>query len=710
MDKLLKNITSTFSKGNIATLKDASNELKLICLYAYYHYYYGDDDYLYDIDERIEKTPRNDYFGRGYFENDSVEENVLEILIPYYVENEEFSASQVQYRIGQTLNVISQISNGYYGIAGNNIHIKEHWDPKDKEVTLMVKVLTNYEPDFDEANIIRENVARATSIYDMVKSEILFGNDIKNEIEQLTCDAKCVESAEFELDMPNNALFFGKEKSAIVNITANSLKNIYRQYGQAGLFSMNLRFYVPKKNVDEGIEKSIREQGDRFWYLNNGIIIVCDDYELKGNKMVCKNFSIVNGGQTTRMIGVIPFQEDFYISCKVIKNHYQENRDENYRFISAVAEASNTQKPIKPEDVIANKPEQKLLKELLADNGVFMQIKKGDSAVANVKENYPQAWQKTKNTEIGQLLYASVYQRPGTARSSKEKIFSDPKKYDIVFGKRYDVDYIKDLLFLRTYYRDWAKNVKKTGTDATKIGLVNNGMFFFIAAANTMAKFAFSKQLTDALLEKGINSDEGRNIISQKTFNHRLFAEDFAELKTRIYKLFDLICDKYIQKEYLMRKEIQPDLAYSNFLKTDKNFFSIAASIYDDFAYEINPRVVGTINHLFYEETEDDKAETASLVEYAIGHCSSNPDETVDELEDALRNKLKDYRTQKFRERGVKAFVVFTNKELETIVSKKPRNIAELFKFSCFATKSRTKSKLDGEAICEIVKSVYGDR
>ena len=108
MKKLLQEITNTFTKNNIDSLKSASDDLKLTYLYAYYHYYFGDDDSLYDIDERCDKEPSNSYFGKGYFDSDVYEGKFLEIIVPYYLGDEEFDLNQMQYRLGQTINTIVQ--------------------------------------------------------------------------------------------------------------------------------------------------------------------------------------------------------------------------------------------------------------------------------------------------------------------------------------------------------------------------------------------------------------------------------------------------------------------------------------------------------------------------------------------------------------------------------------------------------------------------
>ena len=189
------------------------------------------------------------------------------------------------------------------------------------------------------------------------------------------------------------------------NRKIKSLKSIYDLYGYRGLFSQNLRYYVKNAKVDDNVISSIQEHPDNFWYFNNGIILICDSYSTSGKMITLKKFSIINGGQTTKIIGETDFEKDFYIQCKVIKNKYIEE-DDRLEFISNVAEASNTQKPIKDKDLIANRTEQRRLKKQLAASGVYCQIKRGEKVN---KKLYPAAWQNTTNEELGQFILSFTF-------------------------------------------------------------------------------------------------------------------------------------------------------------------------------------------------------------------------------------------------------------------------------------------------------------
>ncbi len=78
-------------------------------------------------------------------------------------------------------------------------------------------------------------------------------------------------------DKKNNVLSYG-ENGAIVSIMASSLKRLYIKDVKNGLFNYNLREHINQKNVDEGIDETIKNERNKFWYFNNGITIGCKDF------------------------------------------------------------------------------------------------------------------------------------------------------------------------------------------------------------------------------------------------------------------------------------------------------------------------------------------------------------------------------------------------------------------------------------------------
>ena len=126
--------------------------------------------------------------------------------------------------------------------------------------------------------------------HEYVTYHISFGLDIEYEIMEIENPKEYVDEAVIKLDAPNNFMRFGTEESLIVNISALSLKNLYEQYGYRGLFAQNLRYYVKNAKIDGSIIESIQEHPENFWYYNNGVILICDDYLIEGDNILVQNF------------------------------------------------------------------------------------------------------------------------------------------------------------------------------------------------------------------------------------------------------------------------------------------------------------------------------------------------------------------------------------------------------------------------------------
>lgn len=174
--------------------------------------------------------------------------------------------------------------------------------------------------------------------------------------------------------------------------------------------------------------------------MNNGIIIGCKDFLLDGDNVKLYDFSIINGCQTTTLIG--EYKEaneghDFWLPCKIVKPS-QEKQFET--FISSIAESSNSQKPISDRDLKANKKEQKVLQVELQkeEPQVYFEIKRGEQIITPAKRKQLEAWQYIKNDLYGQQILSFHLQMPGTARSGKKKLFGDNSLYRAVFKRHFD--------------------------------------------------------------------------------------------------------------------------------------------------------------------------------------------------------------------------------------------------------------------------------
>ncbi len=133
---------------------------------------------------------------------------------------------------------------------------------------------------------------------------IYSGEEIKQKIvDRVTPEP--VEKYTIEIDKARNFLTYETEhaRGIVINIKSDSLTRMFNKFQTKGLFDMNIRRYVGNRLIDDKIKETLDANRDDFWFLNNGIVIVCENYVITGRKIELFNFSIVNGGQTTYLIG-----------------------------------------------------------------------------------------------------------------------------------------------------------------------------------------------------------------------------------------------------------------------------------------------------------------------------------------------------------------------------------------------------------------------
>ena len=276
------------------------------------------------------------------------------------------------------------------------------------------------------------------------KFKIHFEQSLELIYEKIIANRFCVEKDYLKIDHPENVLFYKEiaktsqiKESIIVNVSAKSLHRLWNKPNyKDNLLGLNLRYHVKKtkseKEIDKHIEDSMNpEINEEFWLKNNGLVIVCSDLKIKNHEVCLKNFSIVNGGQTTANIGLNsnlnnPDFKDFFIATKiiVIKGMSNEPNDDVIDIANKIAEATNSQKPIKKEDLLVNiKAIKKVRKKFEKTNPkISMQTRRGENKPR--EDWFPEKWQRIEYTVIIQLSAAFDWIMPGKARNQKSKLLN----------------------------------------------------------------------------------------------------------------------------------------------------------------------------------------------------------------------------------------------------------------------------------------------
>ena len=505
-----------------------------------------------------------------------------------YIFSDGDSLCLIQGKSSQSL-TLDEIKNVYNKMADTVVRFEDR-DTDSFSELLKTAYSNAYDNLSDEKNI-ELILFTNTEINDTIKSSInrlsqnqnlkryklsIYGqDDIKLRDAIIETDSDLVDEDKITIwlsgDKESNILKYGSN-GIIVNVMASSVKKLYVKYGKNGLFSYNLREYISQKNVDEGIEETIKKDKKNFWFYNNGITIGCRDFTKDGNTIKLYDFSIINGAQTTTKIGKSPsinekLENDFALVCKIVKDDKM-----SHEFITKISEASNSQKPVKQRDLKANAPEQRRLQNESAKNGKYslsIEIKRGVHP-ANYKK--VDKWRKVTNEYLGQLIYACILQHPGPARNSKNAIFSSKKLYTQIFMRKHDYNTLYDIVRIAHIYNEFVEEfvAKSNENDTQKIALMKNGKFTIIA----ILFYFYKKQLglVDSYLSDKVRKDNITGLL--------ITDYDGDDLDKKIKDLFNFIV-RIVDQIYDANVHKLKVTSYSNFFKAETNY-EIMLQRFDD--------------------------------------------------------------------------------------------------------------------------------
>ena len=463
--------------------------------------------------------------------------------------------------------------------------------PDDNSGTVEFYLYTKAEG-FDTEAVLKKMETKMP--YFPVDSAKLFDKDeIENAIEASQQSIEIVSEDYVLIDKAGNYLSYESDslKGIMCNVSSNSIVRLYNKYQNAGLFDLNIRRYIKNKLVDDAIKKTLDSDRKNFWFLNNGIIIACEDCNISGYKINLSNFSIVNGGQTTQLIGEhnAKSTEEFSIPCKIV-----EVKDNNAapELFNKIAQASNSQKPILPRDLRSNSKEMVALANWLKNERVFLEIKRGTST-KKLKSSYKYF---LKNDELGQLLLSFVHQQPGTSRSGKKTIFENAEYYGKLFRVNYQKDsdkkhFILDLIDLKSRY-DVLDAAYKDPEDKThklpqeEMEILLNGRQTIIALLGICYRLVNGQVTTDLI-------QEGQNALSMDYFTYgpilsNYIKDDLDEKFENIISTIITILAELYEKAYPISAS-----SVSNFMKTDLKYYEqIVKKFIVYFKYEAGKNIM----------------------------------------------------------------------------------------------------------------------
>lgn len=533
-------------------------------------YFFYDD--IFSADETLEYIVdgANDGGIDAIFNDSYSENNDLIIIQSKYYDSTKLSVKDVESEIHKILKTLKDLkkrndTNYKKELVQSYLDCTENTN-EDSQIKIYIFTSFEVKDNNTKNGYLKEIKKLETENYSI---DIFFGRDIIEQVVLIDTGKFSVPKAKMKIDKVDNFLSYGD--SIIVNASAQSINELFKKYHNKGLLASNLRYYIKDKKVDKGINQTIKNEPDNFWYFNNGIIIVSSNYEINSKEIVLYDFSIVNGGQTTALIGQINFSQnqDFFVQVKIIKTVGETEKDQE-KFILKVAESSNSQKAIKDKDLISNKMEQLKLKSELSKLGIYYVLKRGEF----IEKKY-NSFVKANSDMIGKLIMASILQMPGTSRSGTKKIYSEDY-YHRIFPDEPRTLLANQLVQLKNHYNQYKKN-KKSFSSEDKISILANGELHFISIFTllTSATREFIKEQD----YKKQAFDQRKEYLYTKLKRYEKIYEKSLDDETEItYKVFDIILDEILTYVYRIEKKSREQnretITVANYLKLDSVYYN----------------------------------------------------------------------------------------------------------------------------------------
>lgn len=177
----------------------------------------------------------------------------------------------------------------------------------------------------------------------------------------------------------------------IGRIAVSEIATLMKRHGEK-LLERNIRRYLGLhgNRVNEAIRTTLKSHEARFFYFfNNGITLVCDDFHYNGLQKTdyqvrLDNLQIVNGGQTCMTIlktlgemeeSSLQLPEDAFVLIRIYKLP-KDNED----IIFQITHATNSQNPVDLKDLRANDHIQRQLDESIKHLGYTYRRKRSDQS------------------------------------------------------------------------------------------------------------------------------------------------------------------------------------------------------------------------------------------------------------------------------------------------------------------------------------------
>lgn len=320
----------------------------------------------------------------------------------------------------------------------------------------------------------------------------------------------------YDTNNPSLIKYYSQDLKGIVcTIPAQEIARLVNENADGSIFDLNIRRFLGTRG---GVNKDIlntctqKEDSYEFWFLNNGITVVCDHFDPVTDPdnphVKLRNMQIVNGCQTATTIALAQREGTLAADVRVLARIYETNDPE---LVSRIVLTTNNQNKISSRDLRANEPAQIDMEEGFRIHGYFYERKprQFDDQQLDVTRLFT-------NEAVAQWYLAIVLKNPADARGRKYKVWGE--LHPAIFsGARIEPFIISALLGRRVVTWLRSSTHLQSSNDVARM-LARRGTFHIGRIAAYLWRKGDRWQLDEGALQQQIKDLEGSNDVLNGVF------------------------------------------------------------------------------------------------------------------------------------------------------------------------------------------------
>ena len=302
------------------------------------------------------------------------------------------------------------------------------------KVTLVLALVTGNDLHPNTRALLEEEIGRHNLDDDLVDYKIINLRDLHREI--------LGDHAERKVDLDVQVQSVGKVTEPFLayygTVSAEEIAEWYGQYGRH-LTARNIRDALDISDVNEKIRTTLTREPEHFWYLSNGITLICDRVRKHGKgaptaggnaAFRLEGASVINGAQTASAIYRAMQLKPGKAATGRVLVRIISLEDTPEGFGDQITVAANTQNPTEERDFRSRRPEQfDLRHDFALSLGLNYVIKRG--------EPEPSPDQGCTMTEAALALAAAQPSSEFVARAKRDaSVLWEDRYYRSLFGER----------------------------------------------------------------------------------------------------------------------------------------------------------------------------------------------------------------------------------------------------------------------------------